>query len=461
MIELSSRLALSRVKANRSGLDVLAIVAFTVTMFLGLTVAGGTSMFVGRFNAPPQGLVDAISSSQYNYVTVAEFAQMYVFLAIIACAILVVPILSLGGGAARLGASGRARRLASLRLVGMTGGEVVLMSVIESIILTLAGAIAGSILFVLSLPLWRFVSFHNETISPSEMIAPAWVNVVVLAIILALSALSTAIGLQRVVISPLGVARRQTPKALRFWRAIVFIAAIALFIVASQTFSLWESDTTAILVVTGMLVLVLFTVNLIGPWIIQLVARPFARMSKPATLLAMRRLVAQPRDAWRNVAALAFIGFLAAFVAGMPEAPDDPIFNLQVGDIRTGTLLTLVIGLIVAATSTLINQAAYTVDRAEQTVALLRMGTPRAVFAGARYRQVLLPLVATLGVAIPLGFLAMVTMSTNATDFQMEMAGIPTLVIVTIIGFALCLGAARASRPIETKILTDDYRRND
>lgn len=461
MIGLSSRLAISRIRTNRSGLDVLAILAFAVTSFLALTVAGGTSMFIDRYNNPPQALVDVVSNSEYGYWSAQEFAQNYVFLAIVACAILVVPILGLGGGAARLGASGRARRLASLRLIGMTGGEVVLMSVIESVVLTVAGALFGSLLFALSLPLWQFVSFHSSPISAGEMIAPWWVNGALVVVILVLSALSTVIGLQRVVISPLGVARRESPKALKFWRVIAFAFASVLFIVASQTFNLRESDFMVFATIAGVLVLLLFTVNLVGPWLIQLIARPLARSSSPATVLAMRRLVAQPRDAWRNVAALAFIGFIAAFMAGMPVTPDDPIFNLQVKDISTGTMVTLVIGMVVAATSTLINQAAFTVDRADQTVALTRMGTPRQVFGAARYRQVLLPLVATLGLAIPLGFLAMATMTAATPGFRIEMSGLTGLLGVVLFGFVLCLAAASASRPIESRILTADYRRND
>ena len=461
MIALSTRLALSRIKTNSSGLDLLAITAFAVTTMLALTVAGGTSMFVDRFDSPPQALFDMTSDNRYSYWSAEEFAQTYVFLAATACAILVVPIFGLGGGAARLGASGRARRLASLRLIGMTGGEVVLMSVIESVVLTLAGAALGTVLYLSSLPLWQFVSFHNESIATSEMIAPWWVIAAVIVFIVLLSALSTAIGLQRVVISPLGVARRETPKALQFWRVIAFIGAVAVFIVASRTFNLRESDALLIAAISGMLLLILFTVNLIGPWIIQLVARPFTRTSSPSTLLATRRLVAQPREAWRNISALAFIGFIAAFVSGMPKVPDDPIYNLQITDVGTGATITLLIGLIVAATSTLINQASFTVDRADQTVALTRMGTPRRVLNRARHRQVLLPLIVTLGIVIPLGFLTLYAMVATTPDFSMEMSGIPTLVGALAAGFVLCLAAASASQPIETKILTSDYRRND
>lgn len=461
MIGLSSRLALSRIKTNRSGLDVLAVLAFAITTMLALTVAGGTNMFYGRWQNPPASLERIIENTGNPYTSATDVASMYLTLAIIACAILVVPILSLGAGAARLGASGRAKRLASLRLLGMTGGEVVVMSVIETIILTLGGALLGGILFLLSLPLWRFISFHDQPLTPGDMVGPWWLNLAVLGVITLLSALSTIIGLRQVVISPLGVAKRETPKALQFWRVIVFVAAIVIFAFAAQSFNAITSDIMTYLFMGGVIMFMLFTVNLVGPWIIQLVARPLVRTSNPATLLAMRRLVSQPRDAWRNVGGLAFIGFISAFTLTVPDAPDDPLFALQVKDIGMGIIITLAIGLLVAATSTLINQAAYAVDRAEQTVALTRMGTPRKVFSGARYRQVLLPLITTLGVSIPLGLLVMRLLIVGTPAETAQTNNIVSLIVVILIGIALSIAAAAATRPIETRILTTDYRRND
>jgi len=111
MIGLSSRLALSRIKTNRSGLDVLAVIAFAVTTLLALVVANGTAMFVDRWQNPPEALQAIIESSPYDFNTAEDISSMYVTFAIIACAILVVPILSLGAGAARLGATGRAKRI--------------------------------------------------------------------------------------------------------------------------------------------------------------------------------------------------------------------------------------------------------------------------------------------------------------------------------------------------------------
>lgn len=459
MIALSTRLAISRLRENRSGLDLLAVLAFAVTAWLGLTVAGGAYMFVQRSIDPPVAFRDA--AADFGPVDPTELAQMYVFLAVIACAILIVPILGLGAAAARLGASGRSRRLSALRLIGMTGGEVVLMSVLESLVLAAIGVLAGTAVWAASLPGWGAVAFLGESIHVGEMVMPWWVAGGVIMLILVLAALSAFLGLQRVRISPLGVAHRETPSALKAWRAAVLVLGIAAFIVVSQSFNVMTSDFAGFLVVGGFLAVVVFAVNLVGPWVIQLAARPLIRTRKPAALLAMRRLVAAPKAAWRNVSGLALLGLVASFTIVMPKslAESDPIMEIEVSDMRTGAMITLAIGLVLSATSTLINQASATVDRGQQTIALSRLGTPGRVFAGARLRQVLMPMATTLAVSIPAGLVLAIPFLTQAAD--LSFGNIALLAGVLLAGVGLTMAAAAACGPIEARILSSDYRRND
>ena len=127
-IGLSTRLARARLRDARGAgvLDGFAVLAFAVTAWMAFVVTSGTWAFAQRRVAPPQSL------AAFDTETVTLMTNTYVILAGIACALLIAPVLSLGGAAARLGARGRARRLAALRLVGMTGGQVVTMSVIET-----------------------------------------------------------------------------------------------------------------------------------------------------------------------------------------------------------------------------------------------------------------------------------------------------------------------------------------
>src|SRR5690606_16722980 len=100
-------------------LTLLAVLAFAVTTTFGLSVVGGLRAFERRAANPTSNFM-------------AEQAGAYVVLAWIAVVLLVVPLLSLGGAAARLGVSRRNARLATLRLLGATPREVVGLTVAET-----------------------------------------------------------------------------------------------------------------------------------------------------------------------------------------------------------------------------------------------------------------------------------------------------------------------------------------
>ena len=70
----------------------------------------------------------------------------------VACAVMVVPVLTLGGVAARLAASRRDQRLATLRLSGATSGQVVVMTLAEAAGQALLGGVLGVALYAAVLP---------------------------------------------------------------------------------------------------------------------------------------------------------------------------------------------------------------------------------------------------------------------------------------------------------------------
>ncbi|HUR01914.1 MAG TPA: FtsX-like permease family protein, partial [Nonomuraea sp.] len=80
-------------------------------------------------------------------------AEAYQVLALIASVLMVVPLLVFGGAAARLTVARRDQRLATLRLVGATPGQVVGMTVAEAMIVALAGAVTGTLAYALAAPL--------------------------------------------------------------------------------------------------------------------------------------------------------------------------------------------------------------------------------------------------------------------------------------------------------------------
>ncbi|MDN5793523.1 MAG: FtsX-like permease family protein, partial [Brevibacterium aurantiacum] len=390
VISLAPRLAVERIRATKGAgvLDVMAVFAFTVSAWLALTVAGGTWMFLQRWL-----VAGTIADRAW-----ASMAPAYFGLAAFACALLVVPILSLGGGAARLGARGRARRLASLRLIGMTNGEVVRMSVIETLVQAIAGVVLGSVIFVVSLPLWQLLQFQMQPIGAAEMLLPWWLWLAVAGLLLLLAVTSTVLGLRRVTISPLGVARNHTPRRLKTWRLVAVVVLVIGFFIYARF-----SNAFTLVGLVGMvlfLAVVIGSINLVGPWLLQLVARPGTRTSHLPRLLAARRILDDPRSAWRHVSSVALLGFIAGFVVTMPTTTGGASSEMSdafVRDIQTGVAITLAVGLVLAATATLITQASQVFDRAPESIALDRIGVPASVHVSVRRSLVLLPLAVALG----------------------------------------------------------------
>lgn len=461
-LTLAPRLAGARLRSGQGGaiLDVFAVVAFTVATLLALTVAGGTWTFVNwDINGNPQMLENFGATPGMDAQT---FTRSYVVLAAIACALVVIPILSLGGAAARLGARGRSGRLASLRLIGMTGSEVVAISVVETVVQALIGMTLGTLLWLASLPLWSLVSFQSVHLNPADMRGPWWLWLAVWGLILVLAVVSTIVGLRRVRISPLGVANRQTPPALKSWRLWVFVIAVVAAIVLIMSGSAMARGVMmGVLIVGAFIAVLMLVINLMGPWLIQLMARSRTKTNSVPTLLAARRVADDPKAAWRNVSALALVGFIGAFAIMMPTDTNelgemDLASRTLMTDLRTGALITLGIALVVGAVSTLISQSSAVVDRAEEARSMDRMGIQRSVFAKMRRRQVLLPLVVTLTVSVGLGLLmASPFMSLMSPSAPWMLGG------VMLVGVLLSLLAAEACGPVLNSVLDQTKRRND
>lgn len=452
-VTLAPRLAMARIRATRGAgvLDAMAVFAFTICAWLALTVAGGTWMFLQRWR-----LEGALADPQWLQV-----APAYVALAGFACALLVIPVLSLGGAAARLGARGRAHRLASLRLIGMTSGEVVKMSILETLVQAVAGVILGSMVYTVSLPAWHLLQFQMQPIALNEMLLPWWLWLAVIAALLVLAVASTVLGLRRVIISPLGVAGDHSPRRLKTWRLVAVVVLVAGFLVYASLTDI--ANLIGLVVTVGFLAIVIGSINLVGPWLLQLVARPGTRTARVPRLLATRRILDDPRGAWRTVSSVALLGFIAGFVVTMPVTAggegSDAYSETFVRDVQTGVAITLAVGLVLAATATLISQSSGVFDRAPESMALDRMGVPRAVHAAVRRGQVLVPLAVALGASVPLGLLLSSVVAVAPGAFPV--VGVVMLVCTVVVGFLLTLGAVEACRPLQAGVLGERRRRND
>ena len=460
-LALSARLATARlVDARGAGaLDVFAVLAYAAASWLMFVVASGTWMFVQRRAHPPAWLTALDPAETDVLVTV------YVVLAAVACALLVLPILGLGGAAARLGARGRSRRLASLRLVGMTSGEVVRMSVLESLVQAGVAVLLGAAAWAACLPLAPLVVFQRVPLSAGQLVMPWWLWLTLVVVLLLLAAVSTALSLSQVRISPLGVSRQVSGPGVHVWRLLALVVGVLALSGLGAVLRLPVAPMVVGLMFAGFVAFGIAMMNLFSPWLLQLLARAGVRTGSPARLLAMRRIVADPRAAWRNVSSLALSGVIAGLFITLPlgeqtfEGMDD-VSRMLLTDIRTGALLTLVIAIVVGAASTALAQGADVVDRADELVALDRMGVPPGVDAAARRHQVLLPLLTTLLISLGLGVLIGLPILAQ----ESQLLSPPALVMLAgTVGGALGLSllAAEGTRPLRRRALTARVRRND
>jgi hypothetical protein len=239
--------------------------------------------------------------------TPSEDAEAYRALAIMASVLMVVPLLVFGGAAARLTVARRDQRLATLRLVGATPGQVVAMTVAEAMIVALAGALTGAVVFAAAVPLLAGIEIQGGPWFAADLFPSLPLLAGVLVAVPLLVGLSAVAGLRRVVVSPLGVAKRETPPAMRVVRVLALLAVLAAFPMLTRG--------TSVGIVAVALALAFLCLNLAGPWVVGLIGRITAGSARgPVPLLAGRRLVDDPRSAWRTVSGVALTGFVAGFL---------------------------------------------------------------------------------------------------------------------------------------------------
>ncbi|GLZ13545.1 hypothetical protein Acsp04_37800 [Actinomadura sp. NBRC 104425] len=269
--------------------------------------AGRDDRSVRETAASPQRI------DHYATGAVSPVPQVYQMLAAVASVLMVVPLLVFGGAAARLTVARRDQRLAALRLVGATPGQVVAITVAEAVLTAVAGAVAGALLYAASVPALARITIGGGRWFAGDLWPDALWSAGILGAVPVLVGISAVVGLRRVVVSPLGVARRQTPPALRAVRGLLLVAVLAGF--GAVGGSLTGMGRAGLVVLLVFVALAFLAINLVGPWVVALIGRlTVATARRPARLLAGRRLVDDPRAAWRTVAGVALTGFVAGFL---------------------------------------------------------------------------------------------------------------------------------------------------
>lgn len=400
---------------------MLPLIAFAVTTGALLTVLGGLSAFIGRPGP--------------DHETYLIFAQ-------VATVLLIVPVLTLGGAAARLSVSRRNERLAALRLAGATATTVRIMTVADAASQALVGGVAGVALYLLTLPGVAMIRFQGRPFALGELTLVWWQVLGCVAGVVVLAAGSALTSVLAVSIGPLGVAQRVSPRRLSVARVLITVVVLVGWTAVMQQPSL-----TVILV--G-LAICLAVVNLVGPFVLWLVGQIARRTARTAPqLIAARRLLDDPRAAWRSVGGIAMITFVAGLLCTVP-AVSGAMVQLA-DDIQTGSVVTLVIAAILTAVSAGVTQAGRLFDQQQQYRNLHLAGTGTEVLRGARLRETWLPYAAAVIIST-VAALALIAPVGMSMAFQ-GLSGILTFLLVVAGSLGLVLAAVAVTNPLLTRLV--------
>ncbi|MCE7011147.1 ABC transporter permease [Kibdelosporangium philippinense] len=257
---------------------------------------------------------------------VGEVNPMLVFLSQIGIVVLIAPCLVLVASAARLTAARRERRLAALRLAGATPQQVVAMTAAETAIASIIGAVLG---VVITFPMreltalipWDGGGWYPSDWTPSGLLIA---GVLVLAPLLVVGA--AVFGLRRVVNRPLGAAQQQNKRQPNVARLLWLVGAAVAFVVAIGAAQNSRGDSGMFFVLIG-LAAVAVSLVFVGPLVTSAIGRIFThRWRSPATLLAGRRLMDDPKAAFRASA-----GVVLAVFAGSMALAMFPSVEAQIG----------------------------------------------------------------------------------------------------------------------------------
>jgi hypothetical protein len=262
-----------------------------------------TSIFTGR---------DPVTSTQ----------GIAAVLGIVAIALL-FPVLVFISTATRLAAARREQRFAAMRLAGATPRQVSVVATVEAAIAAAAGTAAGFALFFgLRSELAR-IPFSGQPFFPGDLRLSLLTIVVVALGIPAAAAVVAHVALRRVRISPLGTARRVRRRRPSAWRTIPLLAGIGVLVyftvVGKPTTvngQLWAYLGGGALSVAGLVIA--------GSWLTMAGSTLLAgRASKPAGLLAARRLADDPKGAFRAISGLIIAVFTATVAVGIITSMTD------------------------------------------------------------------------------------------------------------------------------------------
>ncbi|HEY6597380.1 MAG TPA: FtsX-like permease family protein [Asanoa sp.] len=229
---------------------------------------------------------------------------------------LLFPVLVFVGTATRLSAARREQRFAAMRLVGATPRQISVIAAVEAATAAAVGTAAGFGLFYALRGPIAAIPFTGMPFFPHDLtLHPLAIALVALGVPVG-AAVAAWVALRRVRISPLGIVRRVTPRPPRPYRLIPLLAGIAelAFFIGRVP----RSSNAQVAVFLPGLFLMMGGLIYAGPWLTMTGARLLARRaSRPAALIAARRLSDNPQAGFRAISGVVLALFVTSVATGV------------------------------------------------------------------------------------------------------------------------------------------------
>ena len=216
-----------------------------------------------------------------------------------------LPVLVLAATAGRLSAALRERRLANLRLLGMTPAQTRMVAVTEAGVAAVMGTVAGLVAFLLTRPLLGQLSVANRDWT-LEALRPRGTDYLIVAVVLPLVVVALAALPARVNLTGAMSGAGKADSSRTSWlRAVPLVIGVALcgYVISQQSPN--DPPGPVIMVLFGGIALLGVGAILVVPVFVRLVADLMLRHGRgPATTIAARRLQAQPAAVTRVISGL-------------------------------------------------------------------------------------------------------------------------------------------------------------
>jgi hypothetical protein len=410
------RLALAGTRSDtaRVALTGLAAGLATLAYLAALTVV-----------AIPTVVRDGLSvNPQYRHALIAEAGLRPGVVVVLV--LLTVPVLALAGQCALLGAPSRDRRLAAIRLAGGSPGQAIAIAATETGLASVLGMVVGVGAYFGSRELLHRPDADGRLPLPTDVVPPAWWMAAVCAGIPLLATLFAILQLRRVAFTPFGLVRRARTRPPMPWPGALIVVGLVITASIVPLSRQLEGDMPAFLLVLLFLGLACATVGVVAGtgWISYRTGWLLHRFGRrPATLLAAQRLMADPWNGSRTLAALlaclvfggGAAGVRASFAtdfevereAAERSAPSGVIVEPRDTDFYFGAFnlvnIAIAVGLVIAAGGLVVALAESIVSRRRSYAALVATGVPRSTLAKAVMWQALTPAVLGIAVALAVG----------------------------------------------------------